>query len=131
VLWIVGWVGGEERRVLEEGDSWCLALEWVTAPQGLPSGLYWRPHTCDMVGGYVCKKHNQGTSLLRSLNLLLSIKLLLDNILLLVLVLCSNNRDRWHLVEHIHNNISTLGGSLGNAPQKWIVSPFSRVRFVL
>jgi hypothetical protein len=24
----------------------------------------------------------------------------------------------WHLMEHIHNNLMKLGGSLGNVPQK-------------
>lgn len=39
----------------------CLAIQWMASPSPAhPSGLYWQSHQCSTVGGYVCKRGNQG-----------------------------------------------------------------------
>ncbi|XP_075225285.1 uncharacterized protein LOC142326585 [Lycorma delicatula] len=45
-------------------ETSCLSLQWMTTPtQLLPSGLYWQPQDCSTIGGYVCKRENQGSGL--------------------------------------------------------------------
>ncbi|KAF4517085.1 hypothetical protein B566_EDAN007007 [Ephemera danica] len=40
----------------------CLALGWLPSPtHNLPSGLYWQPQRCSLVGGYVCQRRVQET----------------------------------------------------------------------
>jgi hypothetical protein len=39
----------------------CLGIQWIPSPTpSLRSGLYWQSHRCNAVGGYVCKRGNQG-----------------------------------------------------------------------
>ncbi|CAB0001187.1 unnamed protein product, partial [Nesidiocoris tenuis] len=58
-----GWVSASKEShggapVSNEGER-CLGLQWMGSPTPLlPSSLYWSAQPCDMVGGYVCKKHN-------------------------------------------------------------------------
>ncbi|KAL1128856.1 hypothetical protein AAG570_013390 [Ranatra chinensis] len=63
-----------DPRVDEEAEeSLCLSLQWTSSPSALlPSGLYWQPQSCDMVGGYVCKKHNQESAMDLNLNVTLN-----------------------------------------------------------
>jgi hypothetical protein len=43
----------------------CLGIQWMPSPTpALPSGLYWQSQHCNAIGGYVCKRGNQGKFLL-------------------------------------------------------------------
>jgi hypothetical protein len=46
-------------------SAMCLGIQWMPSPTpALPSGLYWQSQRCNAVGGYVCKRGNQGKLLL-------------------------------------------------------------------
>lgn len=50
------WLPGQGNP--KQGNM-CLAMQWTSSPTPmLPSGLYWRTHRCNSVGGYVCKRRN-------------------------------------------------------------------------
>nr|XP_024215536.1 uncharacterized protein LOC106687239 isoform X2 [Halyomorpha halys] len=63
-----GWATTNDETPQE--DELCLGLQYMKSPSAdLSSGLYWSSQPCDMVGGYICKKKNQGVTLSKELNM--------------------------------------------------------------
>ncbi|CAH1100186.1 unnamed protein product [Psylliodes chrysocephalus] len=58
--WIPGLAPTDNDVLKHVEEITCLSLQWTPTPElNLQSGLYWKVHRCEAVGGYVCKKQHQ------------------------------------------------------------------------
>ncbi|XP_056636815.1 uncharacterized protein LOC130445275 [Diorhabda sublineata] len=58
--WLPGLAPTDNDLLRHVEEMTCLSIQWTPLPgPTLQSGLYWKVHRCEALGGYICKKQHQ------------------------------------------------------------------------